>query len=45
MTFLNVLQPGPMAPNGMPMPAGSTIARITNDAREDEMAENMEQVR
>lgn len=33
-----------MAPNGMPMPAGSTIARITKDAREDEMGENMEQV-
>ncbi|KAI1278475.1 Synaptosomal-associated protein 25 [Halotydeus destructor] len=36
--------PVAMAPNGMPMPAGSTIARITNDAREDEMGENMEQV-
>lgn len=34
---------GPPAP-GVEIPSGAFVAKITNDAREDEMEENMQQV-
>ena len=35
---------GPPPQPGVEIPSGAFVAKITNDAREDEMEENMEQV-
>ena len=35
---------GAAPPPGVEIPSGAFVAKITNDAREDEMEENMEQV-
>merc|ERR1712018_171989 len=35
---------GPPTAPGVDIPSGAFVAKITNDAREDEMEENMEQV-
>lgn len=35
---------GPPPPPGVEIPNGAFIAKITSDAREEEMEENMEQV-
>ena len=43
----NILKVGGSAPPqpGVEIPTGAFVAKITNDAREEEMEENMQQVR
>ena len=47
IVFNDILQGpagGPPPQPGVEIPSGAFVAKITNDAREDEMEENMEQV-